>query len=66
MKTVKTYMVRKPSDISEVRDLTKKYAHKRLLFVQNQVTPILNDKTVCRHIPVYGYKEIILISYLIS
>lgn len=27
MKTVKTYMVRKPSDISEVRDLTKKYVH---------------------------------------
>ena len=27
MKTVKTYMVRKPSDISEVRDLTQKYAH---------------------------------------
>ena len=27
MKTVKTYMVRKPSDIEEVRDLTKKYAH---------------------------------------
>ena len=27
MKTVKTYMVRKPSDISEVQDLTQKYAH---------------------------------------
>ena len=27
MKTVKTYMVRKPSDISEVRDLTQKHAH---------------------------------------
>lgn len=27
MKTVKTYMVRKPSDISEVRDLPQKHAH---------------------------------------
>ncbi|MBR5129878.1 MAG: hypothetical protein IKV03_01450 [Alphaproteobacteria bacterium] len=27
MKTVKTYMVRKPSDIEEVRNLTQQYAH---------------------------------------
>ena len=27
MKTVKTYMVRKPSDISEVQDLTQKYSY---------------------------------------
>ena len=27
MKTVKTYMVRKPADIEEVRNLTQQYAH---------------------------------------
>jgi len=27
MKTVKTYMVRKPSDIEEVRNLTQQYVH---------------------------------------
>jgi len=27
MKTVKTYMVRKPSDIEEVRNLTQQYAN---------------------------------------
>lgn len=27
MKTVKTYMVRKPSDIEELRNLTQQYAH---------------------------------------
>ena len=27
MKTVKTYMVRKPSDIEEVQNLTQQYAH---------------------------------------
>ena len=28
MKTIKTYMVRKPSDIEEVRNLTQKYANR--------------------------------------
>lgn len=27
IKTVKTYMVRKPSDIEEIRNLTQQYAH---------------------------------------
>lgn len=27
MKTVKTYMVRKPADIEEVQNLTQQYAH---------------------------------------
>lgn len=50
MKTVKIYMVRKPSDIEEVRDLCRRYAHlaEEAVVAETVELPVVWYDAVCR------------------
>ena len=50
MKTVNTYMVRKPSDIEEVKKLTQKYAHQaeEVVIVETIRLSLVWYEAVCR------------------